>query len=341
MRWTDDDLSALMRSADPAATPPDASPTPVDVARLQRIMAPEAATAGTASASWWRPSARLTRPGRVAMRFAWALPAIAAIAAVGFAIAPLTATPAYAVTPPVLAVERLPQTVDQVLASSISRLDAAANQEARRDAEVVRWALRTDGKDTPVIVPEWQHWVWNPDGTGQLKATAGASYSVTSDGRIVDPAGEAPPEGTSIETRQQAERYGFFRDRPPSDPVALHAYLAERTGLASDADGLAIWGAVSALRDEWSLSPAQQGAALELLRDAGGVSLLGTVTDRFSRAGIALRVSSVDRPQFSATVVLDTTSREIIAADIVYLGGNTLLDLPPNSVIGYSVWLSR
>ena len=100
---------------------------------------------------------------------------------------------------------------------------------------------------------------------------------------------------------------------------------------------------------QWSMAPvaaagprAQEAAALQLLRDAGGVTVLGTVTDRLGRSGIALKIASMKRPQFTATVVLDAGTREIIAADTIYQGGSKLkLDVAPGSVIEYKAWLSR
>ena len=67
--------------------------------------------------------------------------------------------------------------------------------------------------------------------------------------------------------------------------------------------------------------------------------MLGTVTDRFGRDGIALSATSADKVRFSTTIVLDRTSREIIAADTVYNGGSKRLDLEAGSIIEYSAWL--
>jgi len=337
MPWSDDELAAVMRAADPAVTSRDAAPSPVDQARLQRIMS---APAAAQKRSWWRPADRATRSGRLAMRFAWAAPVGAAAVAVGLLVAPIVTTPAYAITPPALVAEPVAESTDQVLSASISRLRDAPDRAAARDAKVVRWALRDSRPDDPVITPEWQQWVWNDDGTGRLEATAGAPYSVTADGQIVAPAGDAPDEGSAVESREPY-RYGHFPDSPSADAAALRRYLQEATGLTPDADALAVWGSISALRDEWTLSPAQQASALELLRDAGGATVLGSVTDRFGRAGIALSITSRDRPSFGATLVLDATSREIIAADTIYLGGSDRLDLPAGSVIEYSAWLTR
>lgn len=343
MRWTDDELDRLIRSANPSRTPESAEPEPEDWQRMRRIMTtPAPKTAGfRAVLASLRPSAHASRSARIAVRTAWAMPIIAAVAAVGLSIGPLTAAPAYAITPPPLVAEPIGQTSGQVVAASIGMLRAEPDRPAARDAEVVRWALRDDGKDDPVILPEWQSWVWNSDGTGRLEATAGAPYSVTADGRIVPPAADAPAEGTPIETTQGQTPYGYFADEPPADASALRTYLEDHVSLGSDADGLATWGAISALRDKWTLSPDQQAAAIELLAGAGDLRVLGTVTDRFGRAGIALKVPSTLRPEFAATIVLDATSREIIAADVLYLGANERLTVPAGSVIEYSAWLSR
>ena len=67
--------------------------------------------------------------------------------------------------------------------------------------------------------------------------------------------------------------------------------------------------------------------------------LLGTVTDRLGRAGIAVELTSRTRPQFSVTLVLDAETRRIIAADTVYLGGVPELDLPRGSIVEYAAWV--
>lgn len=343
MRLTDDELDDLIRGANPMRTPVSAEPTADDWSRMHRIM--DAAPHRRSLRERLADAARTLTGGRTASRskrigfeIAWAVPVVAAVVAGALAIAPLSAQPAYAATPPALVIAPMAQSLSEILSSSIDTLRAAPARPATRDAEVVRWALREDGATDPVIVPAWQRWVWNDDGTGSLVATTGAPYSVTADGRIVEPATEAPAEGTPIEFRQP-ERFGYFADAPPEDVMGFTAYLRAQASLSADADALAIWGAISALRDVWSLSPSQQASALELLQASGGLGVLGAVTDRFGRDGIALQIASVDRPSFSATIVLDAASREIIAADVIYLGGTRRLNVPANSVIQYSAWL--
>ncbi|KJL34685.1 hypothetical protein [Microbacterium azadirachtae] len=349
MPLTDELFGTLIREADPASTPLDSAPSAEDWALLRRMMdAPS--TASPVRSSPERPvldriaairrTARTSRPLRIALRTAWIAPALAAIIAVGLAIGPMTAAPAYAVTPPVLVAQPIPQTADEVLNASIATLQGAQPRTPTRDAQVVGWALRDDGNPDPVITPVWQKWVWDADGTGHLESQAGAPYSVTADGKIVAPATEAPKEGSPTELPRQSSAQYFAE--PPAEPTALRAYIAHRIDLPTDADPMTVWGAISAIRDEWALSPAQQAAALQLLRDAGGVSVLGTVTDRLGRSGIALKIASTKRPQFTATVVLDAGTREIIAADTIYQGGSTMkLKIAPGSVIEYKAWLSR
>ncbi|MCK6065727.1 MULTISPECIES: hypothetical protein [Microbacterium] len=273
-------------------------------------------------------------------RWGWTVPVAAAVVVVALTVGPIAATPSYAATPPPLTIQPLDDTIDDVLSESLDILRAATATRPSRDAEVVRWSLREDGTDDPVIVPEWQEWVWNADGTGYLSARAGAPYSVTTDGKIVEPVGDAPDEGDPIETaRSSPSDFGFFPDEPPANAREMRDYLTVQAHLPNDADALAWWGAISLLRDEWTLTADQQAAALEILAATGGLSVLGTVEDRFGRDGIALSVTSANRDQFGATVVLDEASRQIIAADITYNGGSNRLDLDTGSVIEYSAWL--
>ena len=324
MSWTDDKIAQAMRDIDPAETASDATPLPKEWAQMRSIMVAAP------------PRRRILRP---IFRWGWTVPVAAAAVVVALTVGPIAATPSYAVTPPPLAIQPLDDSID-VVSESRDILTAATATTPSRDAEVVRWSLREDGADDPVIVPEWQEWVWNADGTGYLSARAGAPYSVTDDGRIVEPVGDAPDEGDPIERATSSKSdFGFFPDEPPADAREMRDYLAAQAHLPNDADALAWWGAISLLRDEWTLTADQQAAALEILADTGGLSVLGTVEDRFGRDGIALSVTSANRDQFGATIVLDQASRQIIAADIIYNGGSKRLDLDAGSVIEYSAWL--
>lgn len=325
MSWTDDKIAQAMRDIDPAMTAPDATPLPGDWARMRSIMI------------YASPQRSVLRS---IARWGWTVPVAAAAVVVALTIGPIAATPSYAATPPPLATRPLDDTIDDVISESLDILRAATATTPSRDAEVVRWSLREDGADDPVIVPEWQEWVWNADGTGYLSARAGAPYSVTDDGKIVEPVGDSPDEGDPIERATSSQRdFGFFPDEPPVDAREMRDYLTVHAHLPDDADALALWGAISLLRDEWTITADQQAAALEILAAAGGLSLLGTVEDRFGRDGIALSVTSTSRHQFGATIVLEEASRQIIAADIIYKGGSDRLDLDTGSVIEYSAWL--
>lgn len=325
MPWTDDQLAQAMRDIDPARTAPHAVPLPKEWARMRTAMVAPPRGRGFA-----RPLAR----------WGWVVPVAATAVVVALTVGPIAATPSYAATPPPLVTRSLNQTLDEVISESIGILRATPDTTATRDAEVVRWSLRDDGEEDPVIVPEWQEWVWNSDGTGYLSATAGAPYSVTEDGEIVAPVGEAPDEGDPIQAPGAARtRYGYFPDEPPSDAAALRDYLITHAHVPAGADALAWWGAISSLRDEWTLTADQQAAALDILSVTGGLRLLGTVHDRFGREGIALSVTSTSREHFGATIVLDDSTRQIIAADIIYNGGSDRLDVEPGSIIEYSAWL--
>ena len=337
MLWSDDQIERAMAAIDPATTAADEPPRPEDWARMRGIMAVDNSKK-TVHRNRWR------RPVWATARLGWAIPALAVLVAVPVIFGTLPATPSYAQTPPVLTAVPLGASVHDVLSGSTRILRTQPESTPVRNGQVVRWKLREDGRDDPVIVPEWQTWVWNEDGTGYLRATAGAPYSVTNDGRIVPPVGDAPAEGTPLERPRwgtPGSDLGYFPDAPPSDAKKLREYLHSHIRLPQNADALTYWGAIGTLLDEWTLSPEQQAAAIELLQNTGGVSILGTVTDRLGRNGIALSIRSEARPQFGATIVLDSESRRIIASDTIYLGGIERLDVPDGSVIEYSAWLQQ
>lgn len=134
MPLTDDLFETLIREADPAQTPTDIEPTAADWARLHRMLdqAAESSPARPARArriggriAALRRRARASLPLRIALRSVWAAPVLAAVVAIGLAIGPITAAPAYAVTPPALVAQPITQTADDVLSSSIAALQAA------------------------------------------------------------------------------------------------------------------------------------------------------------------------------------------------------------------------
>ena len=323
MQWTDERIAEGLRAMDPAASGADARPTAAEWARLERAM------------DGSRP-----RRSRTAIRVAWITPLAAMALATAVVVAAQVAAPApaVAVTPPLLETAPLAASLDEVVDESLAALETAGTA-GERGGWHVTWHYDPEIADERVIAPFWARWVWDDDGTGHLETVPGDAYSIE-DGEVVEKEFPLPPaaKGMTAEEWDEASYEGWFYESPPSDADALAAYLRERAYLPEEADGLQVWGAVDALLDEWMLSGEQSAAALELLMRTGDVELLGSVTDRLGREGVALSVTAEQRPAFDVTVVLDEDTRQFIAADVVYRGGSDTLDLPADTVIEYTAW---
>jgi len=333
LRWTEEELDAAIRAADPAVTPAGAEPSAAARARLQTIMAEAAPVLSPAA-----PPRR--RRARVA---GWSIGGVVAGLAAAITIAVVVSTavpaPAVAVTPPPLEPTPIATTLPQLMEESIRTLDAQPAGTLARNGQVVTWQM-PDGKDGGPIVPERYAWVPDGDGTGHLKVVTDPAYSVV-DGKVAAPTGDVPTPGTTVAPQRWANGRGLFPEAPPSDgPDALAAYLRAHVPLPASPDAMNYFGALSILLGEWTLTPQQHADALRLLEQTGDLRVLGRVTDRLGRDGVAFSIHSAKRSQFTVTVVLDAATRRIIAADTVYAGGVDTIGAAPGSVVEYSAWVA-
>ncbi|WP_166878024.1 hypothetical protein [Salinibacterium sp. ZJ450] len=324
LRWTDDRLAEGLTSLDPAHTAPDSATTSTDWAQLRTMMATDRRRA--------RP------PLRLRLRALWAVPIAAALVTVAVVTGSITNPPAYAQTPPPLAPTSVAEPLDEVVDESVQVLLAAPQQPARREGQLVRWRHSQDAEGEPVFIPQRYAWERDENGVASVLVTAEQPYSVLADGQITEPAGPAPTAGTRVSTAAEDEYFGGFPAAPPADTAGLVAALREKIPLRDDADGMEYWGAFRMLLSEWTLTPAHHAAMLQILEQSGGLELLGTVTDRLGRDGIALRLTSSTRTAFEVTVIIDAATRQIIASDVIYAGGLNVLDEPAGSVVEYSAW---
>ncbi|MHB1329971.1 MAG: hypothetical protein ACYC2K_17365, partial [Gemmatimonadales bacterium] len=215
---------------------------------------------------------------------------------------------------------------------------AAPQRAAQREGQLVRWQSGQDAADTPVIIPERYTWAWDENGVGSLQVTAEQPYSVLADGRITDPAGPAPTEGTRVGSPIEDQYFGGFPTAPPVDAGGFVAALREKVPMRDNPDAVDYWGAFTVLMSEWTLTPAHHATMLQILQQSDGLELLGNVTDRLGRDGIAIRLTSPTRSAFEVTIIIDSDTRQIIASDVVYAGGLGILDEPAGSVVEYSAW---
>lgn len=325
LRWTDERLAEELTSMDPATTTADASPTSADWSQLRSMMAVDSRRTRTP---------QVLRPRTLL----WTLPIAASVVALALSIGSVTTPPAYAQSPPPLTPTPIAESVTTIIDESVQTLLGAPQRRAEREGQLVRWQSGQDASDTPVIVPERYTWAWDETGIGSLQVTAEQPYSVLADGHITDPVGPAPTAGTRVGSPVEDQYFGGFPTAPPVNAAGLVAALREKVPMRDDPDAIDYWGAFTVLMSEWTLTPAHHATMLQILQHSGGLELLGNVTDRLGRDGIALRLTSPTRTAFEVTVIIDNDTRQIIASDVVYVGGLGILDEPVGSVVEYSAW---
>ena len=157
----------------------------------------------------------------------------------------------------------------------------------------------------------------------------------------VVPDGQAPAQpGTVLEENDFGPGdYPMLFPSPPPDAAAeLQGYLAQTVGITETSTTGDIFRATVDLRNEWSLNGSQTAALLDLIATRDDVTVLGTVTDRLGRTGIALATDTRFDGAFRDILIFDPDTANLLAAEDVYLGGIDDIQLEAPSVLNYTAW---
>jgi hypothetical protein len=130
-------------------------------------------------------------------------------------------------------------------------------------------------------------------------------------------------------------------DGPPDTADALHAAMDASFGYGADTPTGWYFSGLYALRTEWALTGPQAAAVLEFIGTLPDVELLGEVTDRLGRTGIALATETAQDGAFRDVLVFDPETGNIISYESTYLGGHPDIDLPVDSVQNFTAWKTR
>lgn len=101
---------------------------------------------------------------------------------------------------------------------------------------------------------------------------------------------------------------------------------------------------VGSVADAWSadpaLSPSVNAGLLRVLADQPGLAVLGTVTDRAGRQGIAISGNVSNGYTEQRILVVDPSTGRLLSYETVFLSGDELpVDAPATT--GYTLWLDR
>jgi hypothetical protein len=124
----------------------------------------------------------------------------------------------------------------------------------------------------------------------------------------------------------------------PIDPDALYAKLHDKSvgnGKGTEAEMFTLLG--DALR-ETDASPALRAALFEVAARIPGVELVGPVTDRVGRHGVAVAYSQ-SANRFRHQLIFDPHTSALLEEEYVLLDGNAF-GYPAGTVIGYATYVS-
>lgn len=97
---------------------------------------------------------------------------------------------------------------------------------------------------------------------------------------------------------------------------------------------------IAELRNEWPVQGPQAAAVLDLIDTLPEAVLLGAVTDRRGRSGIAIAIATATRwgGTFRDILVFDPETGALTSSEVVYLGGHPEIDIPDDTVMSYAAW---
>lgn len=319
----DEGLDRMLRAANPARTPRDASP---DHDLMLRIMS--------------SPRSRRHRMSRLTLLVAPVAALLVAVLAI-VVTNPFEHSAAAAYGPPPMEWAPTQQTLSDVAATAEDRLSRSSGPtRALRESVATSWSLSVNESGEPdqvtSISPLVTELVWNEDLSGRRVVTAGLAYPV--EGGTVPT--DALEEGTVIDDMEFAlgEFPAVVPDAGALDAVGfrdlLGAYAPTEQGSTA---GDAMLG-IADILGEWTLTNEQQGYLLDALLRFKGLTVLGTTTDRLGREVVGLQSEAVFRPGETTTILISADTGRIVGMETAVVGEDASAPVPVGTVIHYALW---
>lgn len=321
MAIDEDKLGDLIRAVDPAPRR-NADLSASDIALRENIIR------GTHQ----RQAPRRTRWVRVAAA------AVASVAVVAIVVGNVLNSPqrSFALTPPELQYGNA-EPLRDVVSNAHDRLNRGGGPRQESRVHSLMWAWNIDIANTHVeVVPQEVTYEWSLTEGSVSTVVAGESY--WDDGERPEGIADSPHEPGDLIGRIVTPAAEFT-----IPPVTAEVYGAARGDLAPALEELGappgassgqLLAAISLLMGYWTLTDAQHATLVEMLVDAGGITVLGETTDRAGRPVVGLRVTDTTSP-YRDTVLLSQDTGRIVGIE------NELdepLDFIPAGVVGYTLW---
>lgn len=275
-------------------------------------------------------------------RLAWALTAVAAVAALVpvLLVGGPAATPAIAAPRPLSVVaDSTPVPLERLAERAATAAGAEDAPAARRGTHVQSWSLGMSDSEPPVTLPQERIVRWTPDGrhTELVVATdprhqgrpvltdEGGEPRLVGDGRVIGrrtfpPSwSDAPPAA-----------------HPPHDSTRLRAYLAE-TAYDPLRTTPELLDAAAQLLDNWTLGARESAALTRLLAEADGLRPTGRVTDRLGRPGQAYVYDGA--PGIRHMLILDPSDGAVLGLEETFTADQPEYGVRAGEVMQYRAWI--
>ncbi|WP_341955953.1 hypothetical protein [Microbacterium sp. LWH13-1.2] len=323
MSISDDDLDRLFRAANPAPPEEFASLRAKDISLRENIIRGTATPARTRRRSW---------------AWAGATTAVASLVVVTIVVVSvlLPSQQALALTPPPLVYSNA-QPLAEVVDDARDALARPGGPDQESRVETLSWGWNIDMAEQSVeVVPQYATFTWSPEAGSSSVVVAGESLWDDDD----------RPEGVADSPYEPGQVISEV-STPPGEFIAPPAVLeldgADRPQLAAALESLGapanassgqLLVAIGQLLSFWTLTDAQHGLLIDMLVDAGGVTVLGETRDREGRPVVGLRVSDDGSP-YRDTVLISMATGRIVGVENER---TEPLDFIPAGVVGYTLW---
>jgi hypothetical protein len=245
---------------------------------------------------------------------------------------------AVALTPPPL-VYTTAEPLDVVIADAHAALSDGDGPVQAPHVEFVTWGWSIDMSEKNIeVIPQDVTIDWTPGEGGVTTILAGEPY--WEDGERPEGLGESPYEPGELIDRVTMTPEQF--NIPPATAAldgssreelesALAPYLS---GDAAPTSG-ELATAIVSLMFQWTLTDEQHATLLDMLVDAGGVTVLGRTTDRLGRDVVGLEVAEPLNSHYRLTVLVSRETGRIVGTEDEL---TEALDFIPAGVTGYTLW---
>ena len=315
----DDELARFMARGNPTRTPLDARPDVAALAVRDRITG--------------RPvGARVRVLPRVMLSAAAAMVLIAAAAVTVF----FPRASASAVTPVPIVFTGGGSTAE-VVEMAGSKLETSAGPVApARGSHTVMWGLAVEPEaQRSEIVPQVTTLSWAEDLSGSFLAVVGEPYWPEGSPQTGDGEATAKPGDVISEMEFGPGEYGTPVVELPGDSRDDVVALLTAFGLPASPTASDVVQAMTSAFDHWTLTNEQHAQLLMMLVDTGGVTVLGSGTDRAGRPVVGLSMKSIF-PGVKDLVLISAETGRIVGVESSRVTPDGII--PAGAVISYRMW---